>query len=292
MSQGVVTMSAPDECSESDPLVWTPAESEWHEDEQNRSHSSVVQDDVDIQLQPPVRMGGGEAEIILPEVGTVLAPDDCLESDLLEMNCKEQDLLGRAPQLSPRFMGCPATGVNKARDAHGAGLVRPRGETGKAPPAGPSSSEAGITLRSPHRVFMRLEQDRLGRDVMKRPDHIDKDGKHKCDWCQYSTNYAFNLASHRMIHTGEQPHRCNVCGTTFNQLDNLRRHQVRLHAGQRPFQCDMCEQAYSRRRNLKRHWLTHSGGRPYRCDVCHKTFSHSNHLTSHHRAVHTGLRLY
>ncbi|WAR28933.1 ZN233-like protein [Mya arenaria] len=69
------------------------------------------------------------------------------------------------------------------------------------------------------------------------------------------------------IHTGEKPHKCDICDSTFSKKSNLKRH-IRIHTGEKPFKCDICDDAFTQSSNLRTHIRIHTGEKPYKCDIC------------------------
>ncbi|CAK8691584.1 unnamed protein product [Clavelina lepadiformis] len=115
--------------------------------------------------------------------------------------------------------------------------------------------------------------------------------KHFCyNFCEKSLKYKKNLKVHLKTHTGERPHQCQVCQTSFIRNGSLQRH-MRIHTGERPYQCDVCHKSFSDSSNLKTHMRTHSGEQTYKCDVCDKSFCIRNNWKTHMR-THTGERPY
>uniref|UniRef100_A0A3Q3X2Y6 C2H2-type domain-containing protein n=1 Tax=Mola mola TaxID=94237 RepID=A0A3Q3X2Y6_MOLML len=74
-----------------------------------------------------------------------------------------------------------------------------------------------------------------------------------------------------VVHTGEKPFTCHICGARFSLNNNLKRH-LRIHTGEKPFSCSDCGRGFVEKGNLKVHMRTHTGERPYRCSNCDRRF--------------------
>ncbi|XP_043199351.1 histone-lysine N-methyltransferase PRDM9-like isoform X5 [Amphibalanus amphitrite] len=162
------------------------------------------------------------------------------------------------------------------------------GQSVTSSPAGPSSSGISGSVQRPHFDFRCLGQHYLDGHVKTSHGHIDRNGRFKCECCQYSTDRSRDMKHHRRTHTGERPHRCDICTTRFILQSHLTAHML-THTGERPFGCSVCTARFAVRSHLNNHMRTHTGERPYGCSICTARFTERSTLTRHMR-THTGER--
>ncbi|XP_048867627.1 zinc finger protein with KRAB and SCAN domains 1-like [Brienomyrus brachyistius] len=91
----------------------------------------------------------------------------------------------------------------------------------------------------------------------------------------------------RFVGTG--PFNCLLCGKTFSQLSQLKKHQL-VHTGEEQFKCAKCGKCFANSSNLKRHQTVHTGERPFSCAQCGKRFSFVGNL-KRHQSVHIRKKL-
>lgn len=95
----------------------------------------------------------------------------------------------------------------------------------------------------------------------------------KCDICAKVFHHSGNFRKHMILHSGERPFKCEICGRTFVLAQHLKSHMKLVHSDEKSFQCFQCGKLFNHSGNYKKHMKVHSGERPFKCEICGKAFA-------------------
>ncbi|KAG4078949.1 hypothetical protein HA402_010901 [Bradysia odoriphaga] len=80
------------------------------------------------------------------------------------------------------------------------------------------------------------------------------------------------IRSHIATHSDARDYKCEICGLSIKNAENLKRHIRRVHSEERPYPCTICNVAFKTSTHLKRHNRKHTQERNYKCQYCHRSF--------------------
>ncbi|XP_065367956.1 uncharacterized protein LOC135960566 [Calliphora vicina] len=115
--------------------------------------------------------------------------------------------------------------------------------------------------------------------------HIGR--KFLCANCPKTFINKVELEAHKHVHSGERPHKCDVCTKSFRYVHHLKRHKDSVHFGKR-HACTVpnCGRKFTTLAQLKVHIWTHNGIVPYKCPFCNRLFKKRLLLRGHCFKVH------
>lgn len=101
--------------------------------------------------------------------------------------------------------------------------------------------------------------------------HIGR--KFLCAECPKSFINKVELEAHKHVHSGERPHKCDVCTKSFRYVHHLKRHKDSVHFGKRHACTELnCNRKFTTLAQLKVHVWSHNGIVPYKCPFCKRLF--------------------
>ncbi|XP_041471561.1 zinc finger protein 585B-like [Lytechinus variegatus] len=108
-------------------------------------------------------------------------------------------------------------------------------------------------------------------------------GFHQCLYCSKEFKRKCHLAEHILIHTGEMPFVCSLCGKGSRTKSNLNRHVKIMHpASSISHECPSCFKIFPSRPQLQRHlYLKHNKEKPFQCSECGRSFIKKGFFDKH-----------
>ena len=102
-----------------------------------------------------------------------------------------------------------------------------------------------------------------------------------CDICGRSFSQQFNLKRHLQVHTGNcQLVKCAECGKEFSTQYNLQRHLKIHYSPSQQFLCHICGKTFDRKDSLTRH-IKDQQHPLFTCQECGKSFQRKSVLERH-----------
>ena len=141
-------------------------------------------------------------------------------------------------------------------------------------------------------LYSTSSSDERGACASPKPKVAKKGEKpHKCTICGKSYQYASKLKEHiRRVHDGEKPYKCTLCDKCFADKSQLPGHMVSVHGEGKRVKCDSCDSTFSTVADKNKHVKSAHQGIRFQCDSCDLSFTTKSSMYQHARSAHQGIR--
>jgi len=111
-------------------------------------------------------------------------------------------------------------------------------------------------MNEPHRNMVDFECKLCKKSFNSAEDlnlHKSSHNKYTCELCHAKFRSNTDLIRHSRQHTGEKPHKCEICNISYSRKSTLTRHKNFVHLKDTTHQCEMCRKIFARRCSLLKH---------------------------------------
>ncbi|GAA35545.1 Zinc finger protein 516 [Clonorchis sinensis] len=115
----------------------------------------------------------------------------------------------------------------------------------------------------------------------------------KCPVCGRTFVNTWNLKRHAVVHTHRNFLECEICKQQFKYILSLRDHRLLVHSHREDddcrevHRCHVCGKPFLRKDSLDEHFRAHSKERPFECNLCGSKFTLACNLKKHQRQLHS-----
>ncbi|KER28015.1 hypothetical protein T265_05061 [Opisthorchis viverrini] len=114
----------------------------------------------------------------------------------------------------------------------------------------------------------------------------------RCPVCGKTFVNNWNLRRHAVLHTNRALHECDICEQQFKHKGGLKDHRLLVHSNRddndcrEVHRCRVCRKPFLRKDLLGQHLRAHSDERPFGCNLCGAKFTLAGNLRKHQRTLH------
>jgi hypothetical protein len=151
---------------------------------------------------------------------------------------------------------------------------------------GYTCDQCDISFKTTEQFKRHIRIHGLIKEEMNSDDDIDVKKKdslcNDCNVCGESFTEPLDLLAHAEIHARYQPFKCQLCGQTFFEENNIKQHLMNNHGGElTDSSCRLCGKQCRDQRSLIKHSWEHSREKNHPCSKCGKTFHNKARLKRH-----------